>query len=152
MPRSRFSRPIKPALDTPLPRAEDGASVLLHSLEDVLGRGFLDTYVDVGEALTAIRDQTLYKAGGGDYTTFEEYLDRRWKVTRQTGYEYIHAASVARNVKLSVQTALPLTHAVALYPLPVEQQIELARRFESERTAIPQWRQLIADLQRQLRN
>jgi site-specific DNA-methyltransferase (adenine-specific) len=149
--RSRFSRPIKPTPDELPPKRGRVAAPLLRSLEDVLERGFLDTYVDVGEALAAIRDQKLYRASGG-YTTFEEYLDKRWRITRQTGYDYIHAAAVARNVKLSVQNALPLSHAVALYALPVELQIELARRFLAEGTPLPLWRQLIADLQRQRRN
>lgn len=141
MARSQFARPIKPAPDaTP---KEDGA--LLETLEDVLGRGFLDTYVDVGEALEAICNKRLYKAG---YATFKEYLDKRWHLKRQTGYDYIHAAAVARNVRISVQTALPLAHAVALYSLPVEQQVLLARRFNSEHTPLPTWRQLVAQAQR----
>ena len=61
-------------------------------LEHVVERG-RDTFVQVGQALAAIRDRRGYRLTG--YTTFEAYLQERWGWSRQRGYQLIQGAEVA---------------------------------------------------------
>jgi hypothetical protein len=63
----------------------------LAELEAAVERG-LATFVEVGLALHRIQVERLYRV---DYDTFEEYLTRRWKMSRQQGYRLIDAAEVA---------------------------------------------------------
>lgn len=62
--------------------------------EATIERG-LKTFVDVGNALAAIRDGKLYKA---DHATFEDYCKERWGWTRVRAYQLIDAAAVVDNV------------------------------------------------------
>lgn len=73
----------------------------LTELEGVVARG-LATFVDVGNALAAIRDARLYRAAHG---TFEEYLQARWGMARRTAYQMIDAATVVENVRNCAQIA-----------------------------------------------
>jgi ParB family chromosome partitioning protein len=67
----------------------------LAELEAVVERG-LATFVDVGNALAAIRAARLYRATHG---TFEDYCRERWGWARQRAYQMIEAAQVMANVK-----------------------------------------------------
>jgi hypothetical protein len=96
----------------------------LVELEAVVERG-LQTFVDVGLALTEIRDGRLYRE---THATFEEYLERRWEMARRTAYKYIEAAGVALNVPTSAQ--LGLSQAAELASLPPEEQREVAGAIE----------------------
>jgi hypothetical protein len=62
--------------------------------EAVIERG-LATFVQVGRALAAIRDQRLYRATHG---TFEAYCDERWNLSRPRAYELISAAEITERV------------------------------------------------------
>lgn len=73
----------------------------LSELEATIGHG-LNTFVEVGSALAAIRDSRLYRA---EYGTFEEYCDKRWRFARRTAYQYIEAAEAAENVRNCAQVA-----------------------------------------------
>jgi hypothetical protein len=53
----------------------------------------LASFVEVGEALSDIRDARLYRATHG---TFEEYCKDRWSMTRQHVYRMIEAAPIAK--------------------------------------------------------
>ncbi|NBV22276.1 MAG: hypothetical protein EBS05_10220 [Proteobacteria bacterium] len=55
------------------------------------------TFVQVGLALSEIRDSKLYR---GEFKTFDEYCQTRWGWKRQRAYELIQAAEV--------QSALPV--------------------------------------------
>ncbi len=61
----------------------------LARLEFVIERG-LQSFVDVGEALLQIRDGQLYLAHGD--TSFSQYLERRWQLTRRRAYQLIDTA------------------------------------------------------------
>jgi hypothetical protein len=52
----------------------------------------IDSFLEAGRALMAIRDQRLYK---GRYATFDEYCHTRWGFTRQRSSQLIGAAEVA---------------------------------------------------------
>jgi hypothetical protein len=70
----------------------------LVELEQVVAAG-LQTFVEVGLALAEIRDRRLYRE---TYGTFEAYLDERWGMTRQRGYQLIDGARVAEAVSTVV--------------------------------------------------
>ena len=59
----------------------------------------LKTFVDVGAALMAIRDKRLYKQ---QYSTFDDYCKRRWKMSRPRAFQLMDAAQVNRNLSTIV--------------------------------------------------
>jgi site-specific DNA-methyltransferase (adenine-specific) len=76
----------------------------------VITRGH-QTFVEVGEALLAIRERKGYRAAG--FPTFEEYLRERWGWSRQRGYQLIQAANVVADLQsdqLSTQVVIPSEH------------------------------------------
>ena len=68
--------------------------------EATIERG-LGTFVEVGEALLAIRDGRLYRES---HDTFESYCRERWGFSRQRGNQLIDAAEMTTTV---VTTGLP---------------------------------------------
>lgn len=66
----------------------------LAELETVIARG-LATFVDVGNALLAIRDARLYR---GTHDTFEDYCRERWGMSRIHAHRLIEAAEVSENL------------------------------------------------------
>ena len=67
---------------------EGAARNTLAENEAIIERG-LKTFVELGNALLAIRDGKLYKDG---YSTFEEYCEGRWQLKERQAYFYIDAA------------------------------------------------------------
>lgn len=63
----------------------------LAACEQVIERG-LRTFLDVGQALAAIRDARLYRAA---HTTFEDYCRQRWQLSARHANRTIEAARVA---------------------------------------------------------
>jgi hypothetical protein len=94
----------------------------LAELETVVEQG-LQTFIDVGLALKEIRDSKLYRQ---THATFENYLDKRWQMSRRTGYKYIEAVGVVQNVPPAAQ--LSLTQAAEMASLTPEEQVEIAER------------------------
>lgn len=76
--------------------------------EAVIQRG-LNAFVEVGNALAAIRDSRLYRDTHG---TFEEYCREKWGVSRVHAFRVIEAASVAENL-LPIGNILPTTESQA---------------------------------------
>ncbi len=70
----------------------DGAS--LAKCEKIIAHG-LRNFVEVGLALTAIRDGRLYKAS---HKTFEDYCKERWGMNKRYGNRLIESAIVVRNL------------------------------------------------------
>lgn len=66
----------------------------LNELERAIERG-LKTFVEVGRALTEVRDKRLYRA---QFSTFEDYCAVRWDLVRQSAYRQIDAAKVFDNL------------------------------------------------------
>jgi hypothetical protein len=64
----------------------------LKQLEKVIKTGE-KTFIEVGEALTEIRDSKLYRAEHG---TFEKYCERTWGWSRKNSYAIMNAAPVAK--------------------------------------------------------
>lgn len=64
--------------------------------EAAIERG-LDTFLRVGTALAAIRDQRLYRES---HATFADYCQERWGLSRSRAYQMIEAADVSTNVDI----------------------------------------------------
>ena len=62
----------------------------LAELEATIGRG-LETFVEVGEALREIHAAGLYRE---THSTFEDYCDQRWSMSRPRAYELMQSATV----------------------------------------------------------
>jgi hypothetical protein len=76
---------------TPLSPPEQEA---LGHYESIIARG-LETFISVGSALLAIRDDRLYRA---THPTFEQYCADRWGLARRRAYQLIDAAAVVATV------------------------------------------------------
>jgi hypothetical protein len=94
----------------------------LEHYEAIITQGF-KTFVEVGQALTAIRDQRLYRQSHG---TFEDYLRHRWDLSRPYAYQLMDASEVVKNLSATADI-LPVTETQArpLASLPPEQQPEV---------------------------
>lgn len=66
----------------------------LEQCEKAIEQG-LNTFVEVGRALTEIRDSKLYRIG---FKTFEAYCKERWEIGRSRAYELIDQAKVVTAV------------------------------------------------------
>lgn len=67
----------------------------LEQCEKAIERG-LNTFVEVGRALTEIRDAKLYRIG---FKTFEAYCKERWEIDRSRAYQLIGQANVVAAIK-----------------------------------------------------
>lgn len=79
--------------------------------ENVIRKG-LKTFIDVGNALMAIRDGRLYRV---EYATFEEYCKQKWDMSRNYADRLIGAADVAEDL-MPIGVKLPTSESV-LRPL-----------------------------------
>jgi hypothetical protein len=104
----------------------------LEHYEQIIAQGF-KTFVQVGQALLAIRDQQLYRQS---YGTFEDYLRQRWDLSRPYAYQLMEASVVVKNVS-AVADIAPANEAQArpLATLPAEQQQQAWQ--EAVKTAPP---------------
>lgn len=86
----------------------------------------LQTFVEVGAALSAIRDSKLYRAS---YGTFGDYCRERWGMSRPRAYQLIESASTVSTIVDKGQPP-PATESQArpLAKLPAEEQAPPARR------------------------
>ena len=60
----------------------------------------LASFIEVGEALTKIRDRKLYRATHG---TFEEYCQKKWKMNRNNAYLLMRESEAAKSVSDLIQ-------------------------------------------------
>lgn len=86
-------------------------------------RGGLETFVDVGQALLAIRDGRGYRHRG--FASFEAYCFRQWQFSRPHAYRLMDAAEVAGILSPIGDTPANEAQARALAPL-LERPAELA--------------------------
>lgn len=107
-----------------LTRAEE---IALADCEERIERG-MKTFIEVGQALAAIRDSRLYR---GTHGTFEDYAVSRWNLSRAHAYRMIAAAEVVSPIG---DTELPM-------PANEGQARELAKVPEPERADI--WRETV---------
>lgn len=82
----------------------------LQQHEQVIEQG-LKTFVDVGNALLAIRDKRLYRQ---DFGTFEEYCNDRWGFTDRRARMLMSAAEAVSNIQIgTIVPILPATESQA---------------------------------------
>jgi hypothetical protein len=95
----------------------------LEHYEQIIAQG-IKTFVQVGQALLAIRDQRLYRQS---HDTFEDYLRQRWDLGQSRAYQLMDAAGVVTNLKSSTTVELPANESQTrpLAALPPEQQREV---------------------------
>jgi len=94
-------------------------------LESTIRRG-IDTFVDVGLALLAIRDERLYRE---THDTFELYCSDVWGWTRRRANQLIGAAGVVQNLGTMVPISGISERAIRpLVGLPPEEQQEIIER------------------------
>jgi hypothetical protein len=92
----------------------------LSTLERIIETG-LQTFIEVGNALTEIRDSRLYRRC---YHTFEDYCRERWQMTRMRASQLISAAAVVANVNNCLHSPTHESQVRALANLEPEQQRE----------------------------
>jgi len=101
----------------------------LTQLETKINEG-LKTFMDVGASLLRIRDARLYRH---DYSTFEEYCQKRWGMQRNYANKMIAASEVIQNLG-TIVPILPTTES-QVRPLtklePEEQTIVWQRATET---------------------
>jgi hypothetical protein len=78
-----------------LAREEQSA---LDRCEAVIARG-VQTFIEVGEALTEIRDKLLYRFS---HKTFDHYCKDKWGIGRARAYQLMEAAPIAREMSTTV--------------------------------------------------
>ena len=108
-----------------LTKSESGR---LKELEKIIKAGE-KTFIEVGLALTEIRDGKLYRAEHG---SFEKYMDRVWGWSKQHGYRLIEAAQTA---KAHPQVAQSQTAANALSRVPPPRRKEVLASIPGKVTA-----------------
>lgn len=86
--------------------------------EAVIGRG-LDTFIEVGTALMAIRDDRLYRVS---HRAFEDYCRERWGISRVHAHRLIESASIVNNLLPIGNTPQTESQARPLARLEPEQQ------------------------------
>ena len=94
----------------------------LAELEQVIERG-QKVFVDVGSALSAIREQRLYRA---THATFEQYCKDRWKFGRSYASRLIESSKTVEAL-LPIGNILPATETQVrpLLQFPVEARLEV---------------------------
>src|ERR1022692_1091232 len=87
-------------------------------LERVIEKG-LATFVEVGTALSRIRDGKLYREG---FATFEDYCRERWGLSRSYAYQQIDAAKIADSLSTIADTPAPASESVARELAPLKNE------------------------------
>jgi len=98
----------------------------LYQLEETIKQG-LNTFVDVGNALLEIRDKRLYRQ---EYSTFEEYFQTVWGMSKMHAYRLMDSAGVIDNLKSNQLVTFPTNESQArpLATLEPDEQIEAWKR------------------------
>lgn len=89
----------------------DSVQATLAQHESVIERG-LSAFVDVGNALVAIKAGKLYRESG--FASFEDYCSRRWDISRSRGYQLVAAAATVE----ALVRDLPEVSTMVDIPLP----------------------------------
>ena len=79
----------------------------LEQHESVIADG-LRTFIDIGRALTTIRDKQLYSAAG--FRSFEKYCKSKWQLSRTRAYQLMNASDIATDLYKKLDT-FPLVEA-----------------------------------------
>lgn len=102
--------------------------------EAVITKG-INSFVEVGNALSAIRDSRLYRA---DFSTFEDYCKTKWHMVRQTAFQFINAAKVVENIKDAEISNV--SHGLQIEPPKNERQARPLAQLDSKEEQVQAWR------------
>jgi hypothetical protein len=100
----------------------------LSCLESIIEKN-LQSFYDVGVALTKIRDQRLYRE---KYETFQEYCRYQWDISRPRAYQLIGAAGVQNNLSTVVDKLLPERILRPLTSVSPDKQIEIVEKLRKD--------------------
>lgn len=102
----------------------DFDSAQLDQLEERIGAG-LSSFIEVGEALSAIRERKLYRQTHG---TFEDYCVSRWKMKRAHAYRLMDAAAALSPIgdKSSITTESQARELARVEPAQRQAVVEKA--------------------------
>jgi len=109
--------------------------------QEVIIERHLEGFVQVGIALSKIRDQRLYKVDG--FKSFETYCRERWKMSRSYADKQIKAAHHVLETEDDRPQNITRTewavrnHLAAIRPAPVDVAPEVRKHLE-EHTAEPE--------------
>lgn len=67
------------------------------AFNSVIGEG-LEQWLTVGQALYGVRDENLYRE---DFSTFQEYCEKRWGISRPRAYQLMAGAKVMQELESS---------------------------------------------------
>jgi hypothetical protein len=109
---------LAPQHDAPLTPSEQQQ---LSELETTIEKG-MQTFLEVGAALAAVRDGRLYRA---DYGTFEAYCQERWGMTRRNANHLIGAVDVVDSLGTTVPKPTSERQARALGKVPEAERAEV---------------------------
>lgn len=100
-------------------------AIALSDCEERIERG-METFIEVGTALAAIRENRLYR---DQYATFEEYCRERWGMTRQHVNRLVVAAEVVNSMEPMGSIPAPKSErqARALAAVPPTEREEIWR-------------------------
>jgi hypothetical protein len=100
--------------------------------EDTIARG-LETFVEVGTALAAIRAKRLYCE---QYATWDDYLAQRWEMSHGRASQLINGTETALHIAAVTSVTLPNENvARALRKFDVEMQPAIARLAQAVATS-----------------
>src|SRR5262245_5976189 len=108
----------------------------LSELEAVIERG-QQTFIEVGRALTEIRDSGLYRT---EFATFEEYCKTRWGWERQRAYQLISASDAVTKMSTVVDKEEPIEIEEELPPVTNERQARELAKIKNPKKRKEVWR------------
>jgi len=74
----------------------------LESLETTIKKN-INSFMDVGSALIVIRDKKLYRE---TFSTFEEYVHKKWDISKPRSYQLIKATEAKNNLSTIVDPSI----------------------------------------------
>ncbi len=89
-------KPVAMEAQTPLTKAE---AEKLAQLEAVVER-HVQSFFDVVDAMRTIKSENLWR---GDYRSWEDYVERKWRMSRQHSYRLLDAGGIIEAVKTVTQ-------------------------------------------------
>jgi hypothetical protein len=126
----RTQAPIALVAPAPITLAE---SKRLIELEKIIEAG-QQTFVEVGIALTEIRDARLYKS---DYSTFEEYCRKKWNFTRQYVNQIIAGTAAIKLLPAGLETIVSnISQARELVKVSKEKRVEVLHKASAQAKAV----------------
>lgn len=101
-------------------------------LEAVVQRG-REAFFEVGVALAEIHEKRLYRS---EYPSFQDYLDRKWKLGRSYAYRLIEAAGAVKSLPAEVSPIVNTeSKAREVAKVPVEKREAVVRKAQQKAKA-----------------